>query len=168
MNRFYNVLLNLSYLTFPLIVTLVTYWKELGLIERICICIVTVLLYVISYGTIFYALKEGERFELRYETFELVNANILTIFGTTLIPIACKQFNISAIPLIVICLLGAFIFILIKPFIYNPIFAFLNIKIYKITTSEGGIYTLLSKNKIIKNKNKIKVVKIGDFELIQE
>ncbi len=168
MNRFYNIILNLSYFTFPLIVILVAYWNEFSLIYRICAIIVVILLYTISYIAIVYARKEGEHFELKYETFELVNANILAVFGTTLIPLACKQFNMSFITLIVICILGALIFIIIKPFIYNPTFAFFDIKIYKITTNEGGVYMLLSKNKIINNMNKIKVIKINEFVLIQE
>lgn len=168
MNRFYNIVLNLSYLTFPLIVILIDNWNEFLLMHRICLGVVIILLYLISYGAIFYAKKECECFELKYETFELVNANILTIFGTTLIPVACKQFNMSIAALIIICTLGVFIFIAVKPFVYNPFLVFLNIKIYKITTNEGGVYTLLSKNKIINNRNKIKVLKINEYVLIQE
>lgn len=168
MNRFYNLIVNSGYLTLPLIVFVSVYWNDLPNLNVISIITVAILLMTISKLAIIYANKESERFNLKINSFENTSSNVLGIFAIFLTPIAFKQINIEPMPL---CILGAIfllLFVLVNPFLHNPIFSLFGFKIYKITTPDGGTYIFLSKKEIKTNEKIYTVYKISEYVLINQ
>lgn len=166
MNKFYNLILNMSYLSLPLAILAFVVYEENNFGLSVGLFLAASLLILINYLMINYSQKEAEIFDLNIKSFETKNENMFMVFPSFIIPIACKQVNVEALTLIIVITLLIICCYYINSFLYNPVFSFFQWKFYSIETPEGGKYTLLTKKKIINKNNIITVLQITDYVLI--
>jgi len=111
---------------------------------------------------------QGESFHIQVKKVESSDFMLLAFVGSYLLPLILKGAEISVNAIAVVLTITGVLLWLISSLPAHPLLRALKFKFYKLESSTGMVYTLISKRKIIDPKEIKSVKKISETMLMED
>jgi hypothetical protein len=112
--------------------------------------------------------KEGEAFQIQVKKIEANDFMLLAFIGSYLLPLVLKGMDVSVNSIVATLIIGGVILWLISSLPAHPLMSVMKFKFYKIESSNGVVYTLISKRSILDPKDIGLVKRISPNMLMED
>ena len=136
-------------------------------IDSLQLIVVGLLGLLIPIATIKLVESQGEEFKIQAKKIESNDFMLLAFVGSYMLPLILKSAEISINSIMVILFIIGFILWLISSLPAHPLLRVLKFRFYKIESSSGVVYTLISKREIRDPKEVKSVKKLSETMLME-